>query len=147
MIRITSGTVRTSLGLKTSKDKPFILPPKEEQRFIDRKVASRVYEEAPFERVATLPDATDGDGAGVNSPENENGAEVEETTGHLNAEDLMGMSLPELKQLAADMGVDATGMKTKQDYAKAIAAVEVTIPHEAIIEEELPDLTTEEPVE
>lgn len=147
MIRITSGTVRTSLGLKTSKDKPFILPIEEEQRFIDRKVAARVYEEAPSEPVATPPVAPDGEGAGVNSSETETGAESAGTPGHLDADDLMALTLAELKQLAVDMEIDTTGLKTKQDYANAIAAVEVFIPADAVVDDVLPDLATEEPVE
>lgn len=138
MIRITSGTVRTSQGLKTSKDKPFALPPEEEQRFIDRKVAARVYQETPVEEVATPPVAPEGDGAGVNSSAEKTGAEGEETVGNLDVEQLKKMKLDDLKQLAEDMGIDAAGLRTKDDYAKAIAAVDVVIE---------PDLTVEDPVE
>lgn len=138
MIRITSGTVRTSQGLKTSKDKPFALPPEEEQRFIDRKVAARVYAETPAEGVATPPVAPEGDGVGVNSSEEKPGTEGEETAGNLDVEQLKKMKLDDLKQLAEDMGIDTTGLRTKDDYAKAIAAVEVVVE---------PDLTVEDPVE
>lgn len=138
MIRITSGTVRTSQGLKTSKDKPFALPPEEEQRFIDRKVAARVYQEVPLEPGATPPVDPEGDGAGVNSSEEKTGAEGEETAGNLDAEQLKKMKLDDLKKLAEDMGIEATGLRTKDDYAKAIAAVDVVIE---------PDLTVEDPVE
>lgn len=138
MIRITSGTVRTSLGLKTSKDKPFVLPPEEAQRFIDRKVAARVYEEAPLELVATPPVAPEDDGAGVNSTEEKTGAEGEETAANLDVDQLKTMKLDDLKQLAKDMGVDTTDLRTRNDYAKAIAAVDV------IVE---PDLSAEDPVE
>lgn len=138
MIRITSGTVRTSQGLKTSKDKPFALPPEEEQRFIDRNVAARVYQEPPVEGVATPPVAPEGDGAGVNSSEEKPGAEGEETAGNLDVEQLKKMKLDDLKKLAEDMGIDTTGLRLKDDYANAIAAVEVVIE---------PDLTVEDPVE
>ena len=138
MIRITSGTVRTSQGLKTSKDKPFALPPEEEQRFIDRNVAARVYQEEPLEQVATPPAAPQGEGVGVNSSEDKPDAEGEETAANLDADQLKKMKLDDLKKLAEDMGIDTTGLRTKDDYAKAIAAVEVVLE---------PDLTVEDPVE
>lgn len=138
MIRITSGTVRTSQGLKTSKDKPFALPPEEEQRFIDRNVAARVYQEAPPEPVATPPAAPQDEGVDVNSSEEKPGAEGEETAANLDADQLKKMKLDDLKKLAKDMGIDTTGLRTKDDYAKAIAAVEVVLE---------PDLTVEDPVE
>ena len=138
MIKITSGTVRTSQGLKTSKDKPFTLPPEEEQRFIDRKVAARVYQEAPLEPVATPPVASEGEGVDVNSSEGKPGAEGEETVGNLDADQLKKMKLDELKKLAEDMGIDTTGLRTKDDYASAIAAVDVVVE---------PDLSVEDPVE
>lgn len=138
MIRITSGTVRTSLGLKTSKDKPFALPSAEEQRFIDRDVAARVYQEVPQEPVATPPDARVSEGVGVNLDEEKAGTEGDELVGNLDADQLKTMKLDQLKQLAADMGIDTTGLRTREDYAKAIAAVDV------ILE---PELSVEEPVE
>lgn len=138
MIRITSGTVRTSQGLKTSKDKPFALPPEEEQRFIDRNVAARVYQEAPLEPVATPPAAPQGEGVDVNSSEDKPDAEGEETAANLDADQLKKMKLDDLKKLAEDMSIDTTGLRTKDDYAKAIAAVEVVLE---------PDLTVEDPVE
>lgn len=135
MIRITSGTVRTSQGLKTSKDKPFTLPPEEEQRFIDRKVAARVYEEAPLEPVATPPVAPAGEGVGVTLSPEETDAEGEETVGNLDADQLKKMKLDDLKQLAKDMGIDTTGLRTKDDYAAAIAAVDVILGPELSAEE------------
>lgn len=47
-------------------------------------------------------------------------------TGHLDEAELAEMKLDDLKRLASDMGVDTRGLKSKADYAKAIAAVEVT---------------------
>ena len=138
MIRITSGTVRTSQGLKTSKDKPFALPPEEEQRFIDRNVAARVYLEAPLEPVATPPAAHQGEGVDVNSSEDKPGAEGEETAANLDADQLKKMKLDDLKKLAEDMGIDTTGLRLKDDYIAAIAAVDVVLE---------PDLTVEDPVE
>ena len=48
-------------------------------------------------------------------------------TGHLDKAQLEKMKLEELKKLAADMGIDDTGFKKKDEYVEAIAAVEVTI--------------------
>lgn len=49
--------------------------------------------------------------------------------GHLDADQLIkDYKLDELKDLAAKLGVDTTGLRTKEDYAKAIAAVEVEAP-------------------
>lgn len=49
--------------------------------------------------------------------------------GHLDAEQLIkDCKLDELKDLAAKLEVDTTGLRTKEDYAKAIAAVEVEAP-------------------
>lgn len=138
MIKIISGTVRTSQGLKTSKDKPFALPPEEEQRFIDRNVAARVYQEAPLEPVATPPVAPQGEGVDVNTSEQNDAQKVEEAPANLDVDQLKSMKLDDLKQLAKDMGVDTTGLRSREDYAKAIAAVDV------IVE---PDLTAEDVVE
>lgn len=135
MIKIISGTVRTSLGLKTSKDKPFSLPPKEEQRFIDRKVAARVYQEEVLEPVATPSADPAGEGVGVTSSTEELGAEGEETVGNLDADQLKKMKLDDLKQLAKDMDIDTNGLRTKDDYVAAIAAVDVILGPELSAEE------------
>lgn len=135
MIKIISGTVRTSLGLKTSKDKPFSLPPKEEQRFIDRKVAARVYQEEVLEPVATPSADPVGEGVVVTSSTEELGAEGEETVGNLDADQLKKMKLDDLKQLAKDMDIDTNGLRTKDDYVAAIAAVDVILGPELSAEE------------
>lgn len=56
------------------------------------------------------------------------GASGEPTHGHLDYTSLMAMKLEELKDLAAEMQIDTTGLRTKSDFAKAISAVEVGIP-------------------
>lgn len=49
--------------------------------------------------------------------------------GHLDADQLVQeYKLDELKDLAAKLEVDTTGLRTKEDYAKAIAAVECEAP-------------------
>lgn len=139
MIKVISGTCRTSLGLKTPKDNPFTLPPKEEQRLIDRNVAARVFEEEPMEPVATPPVDPKGDGIGVNITDGENGMEGEENAANMDVEQLKTMKLDQLKQLAEDMGINTTGLRSKDDFARAIAAVDV------IVDE--PELSAEDPVE
>lgn len=51
-----------------------------------------------------------------------------EVTGHLDPEQLDGMTIPELKKLAEEMGVDVKGLKAKADIIAAIVAVEVSAP-------------------
>ena len=49
--------------------------------------------------------------------------------GHLDYDQLIkDFKLDELKDLAAKMEIDTTGLRTKDDYAKAICAVEVEAP-------------------
>lgn len=48
------------------------------------------------------------------------------TEGHLDEAELAEMKFDDLKRLAVDMGVDTKGLKSKADYAKAIAVVPVT---------------------
>lgn len=51
-----------------------------------------------------------------------------EVLGHLDPEQLESMTVPDLKKLAADMGVDLKGCKDKPAIIAAIAAVEVSAP-------------------
>lgn len=51
-----------------------------------------------------------------------------EVLGHLDPEQLDNMTIPELKKLAEDMGVDIKGLKAKVDIIAAIVAVEVSAP-------------------
>ncbi len=51
-----------------------------------------------------------------------------EVLGHLDPEQLESMTIPELKKLAEDMGVDIKGLKAKADIIAAIVAVEVSAP-------------------
>lgn len=138
MIKIISGTVRTSQGLKTSKDKPFALPPEEEQRFIDRKVAARVFLEEIVEPVATAADRSKDNGEDDTASDQNAAQEGEEASANLDVDQLKTMKLDDLKKLAKDMGVDTTGLRSREDYAKAIAAVDVVVE---------PDLTAEDVVE
>ena len=51
--------------------------------------------------------------------------EEQEAKYHLNKAQLDEMKFDDLKKLAADMGIDITGIKKKADLVDAIAAVEV----------------------
>lgn len=51
--------------------------------------------------------------------------EQQEAKYHLNKAQLDEMKFDDLKKLAADMGIDITGIKKKADLVDAIAAVEV----------------------
>ena len=53
------------------------------------------------------------------------------TTARLDPEHLETLKIAELRQLAADMGVDISASKTKQDIVAAIASVDVAIPSDA----------------
>lgn len=47
-------------------------------------------------------------------------------TGHLDAAQLEGMDIKDLKSLAAQMGIDTKGMRAKKDFIAAITAAEAT---------------------
>lgn len=71
------------------------------------------------ETTSNTPDARDG----------ENGdSDPGEIAGHLDAEALKEWKMDDLKKLAADMGIDITGIKKKDALIAAITAVEVTGP-------------------
>lgn len=66
-----------------------------------------------------------------------------EVPGHLDPAQLESMTVPNLKKLAADMGVDIKECKDKAAIVAAIAAQEVT-PSPAFDAEELVDMSDEE---
>lgn len=63
-------------------------------------------------------------------------------TGHLDRDQLEKMKKDDLKKLAADMGIDASGFKKNSDYVDAIIAVNVTT-DENSSEEEASEETSE----
>lgn len=60
----------------------------------------------------------------------------------LDPEQLKDMNINQLKKLAADMGADVKGCKSKADYIDAITAVEVEAGDE---DDDLPDLDAADP--
>lgn len=76
-------------------------------------------------------------------------ADEQEITGHLAKSQLEEMTIPQLQNLAGDLGVDVTGCKKKSEYVDAIAAMEVTaggvVNTEDADGDELPDLDAADP--
>lgn len=76
-------------------------------------------------------------------------ADEQEITGHLAKSQLEEMTIPQLQNLAGDLGVDVTGCKKKSEYVDAIAAMEVTaggvVDTEDADGDELPDLDAADP--
>lgn len=72
--------------------------------------------------------------------------ETEKATGHLDAAQLEELTVDKLKALAADMGVDVSKCKKKDDYIAAIVAVEVETDDDVDDpDNDLPDLTAADP--
>ena len=126
-------------------DPPIGVDDAEAERLVNIGVAAYVDKEPPVEAVATAL-SCDSDSCPIDhSPddgEGENGDSAPgEITATLDPEDLKNWKMDDLRKLAADMGIDATGIKKKDDLVAAIAAVEVTVPADA------PDLGIEDVVE
>ena len=77
-------------------------------------------------------------------PNKENGAESD-TEAHLDTEQLQEMTVAQLKELAADLGIETAKLRRKDDLIAAIAAVPVE-PGEEVGEDDLPDLSADAPV-
>ncbi len=111
---------------------PISVDDDEAKRLVEIGVAAYIDKETPVEAVATAP-SCDSDSCPIdNSPDSEDGENGDsgpgEVTGNLDPEELKGWKMDELKKLATDMGIDATGIKKKDDLIAAIVAVEVTVP-------------------
>ena len=77
-------------------------------------------------------------------PNKENGAESD-TEAHLDTEQLQEMTVAQLKELAAELGIETAKLRKKDDLIAAIAAVPVE-PGEEISEDDLPELSADAPV-
>lgn len=99
--------------------------------------------------VATPHEGQTALGAGENTPDSNDAQEG--STGHMDAEQLAGMTNAQLKQLADDMGLDTSKCNRKADYIALISAGKVIVPAEnddTVDDGELPpDLEAEAPVE
>lgn len=137
-IRYTDANGRTRSASKTTADGVFECDDKVAARFVGLGVAAYADKEA----AALEEPVADPDQEAEGETDQETSGETE-TAAHLDAEQLSTMTIKELAALAADMGVDVSGCKKKDDYVAAIAAVEVT-PGDA--EDDLPDLDAADPV-
>lgn len=129
----------------------------EAARLVRLKVAKVIGEEIPADGVATIPAHTSSDGAGVNAPDGNGGAEVLENgfeedevldivDGHFTVESLMKMERKEMEALAADLEIEADAIKkckNKTELANLIAKVEVAVEDDG--DDEPPVDTGEEP--
>ena len=77
-------------------------------------------------------------------PYKENGAESD-AEAHLDTEQLQEMTVAQLKELAAELGIETAKLRKKDDLIAAIVAVPVE-PGEEIGEGDLPDLSAAAPV-
>lgn len=77
-------------------------------------------------------------------PNKENGAESD-AEAHLDAEQLQEMTVAQLKELAAELGIETAKLRKKDDLIAAIAAVPVELGEE-ISEDDLPELSADAPV-
>ena len=111
----------------------------EARRLVALGVAAIVHEadEAP---VASSSTVESGDTPCADMPSEENGAEA-----HLDAEQLQEMTVAQLKELAAELGIETAKLRKKDDLIAAIVAVPVE-PGEEISEDDLPDLSAAAPV-
>ncbi len=135
MIQIKCGTCGTSKGYKTSADGAISLPASEEARLVFRGVAAyatrpiidKPSAEAPDTPPAPPPGGEEEPGTSQGTPGADPAAEEAaggEEDGSADAEvtKLERMQKVDLEQMAADMGLDVSGAKTKHDLAVLIVA-------------------------
>lgn len=101
----------------------------------------REVDEAP---VATASTGRNDAAPCADMPNKGNGAESD-AEAHLATEQLQEMTVAQLKELAAELGIETAKLRKKDDLIAAIAAVPVE-PGEEIGEGDLPDLSAAAPV-
>lgn len=155
MIRLISGACRVGTKLMRPADKPFSITKEEEEYLVKQGVAKYVTEEEPAEEVATPPVDPNGAAAGVNSGNDESGAdgdqgggEENENTlsivdGHYVKEELMKLTRPELNAMAESLNLDGASCNNKGEVADLICAIEVAGDDEG---GQMPSLNPEDPV-
>lgn len=143
LIKIISGVY----GYRPEKS-PYVIPVSnrdpaisvdddEAARLVEIGVAAYVGQESGAGAVATGL-SCDSDSCPIDpnpgSGDGENGdSDPGEITGNLDPDALKDWKMDDLKKLAADMGIETTGIKKKDDLIAAIVAVEVTVPAEALV--------------
>lgn len=85
-------------------------------------VLEDIPEEDTTGAVATTVEGEDDEGAGVDTPDQDEPAEGEETA-HLDPEQLKELTNAKLKELAEEMGIDTAKLKTKAQLIAAITDV------------------------
>lgn len=110
---------------------PIEVSDEEADRLISLYVATIALEQ-PKTAVATPTGGDDGGGAGENTSDGQRGAGVEDRA-HLEAEQLQLLTNAKLKELAEDMGIDASKLKTKAQLIAAISDIHL---EDAIVETE-----------
>ena len=141
MVRMISGATRIGKRVYTPDDGFFEAAPEVEQRLVALGVAAIVREvdEAP---VASASTGRNDAAPCADMPNKENGAESD-AEAHLDTEQLQEMT--QLKELAAELGIETAKLRKKDDLIAAIVAVPVE-PGEEIGEGDLPDLSAAAPV-
>ena len=143
MVRMISGATRIGKRVYTPDDGFFEAAPEVEQRLVALGVAAIVREvdEAPVASACTgRYDAA----PCADMPNIENGAESD-AEAHLDTEQLQEMTVAQLKELAAELGIETAKLRKKDDLIAAIVAVPVE-PGEEISEDDLLDLSAAAPV-
>lgn len=129
-------------ALKTPESGPFECDDAQAARLVNLGVAAVYIDGIGWQKVGDTVSFAD-----TQQEEQADGSqETEQTTGHLDAEQLEEMSYNDLKKLAADMGVKPEG-KTKQDYITALVAADVELGDEIEPDEDddLPELNAVDP--
>lgn len=144
----------------TAESGPIEVSDAEAERLVRLKVAvivdapAEVTPEMPPAAVATAHAAEEAAGECMDTPDGESETEGQETA-CLDAEQLKGMTVAELRALAEDMGIDCSRLRTKAQLIAAICDVPIEdcIEEEAAEDEEAgddgeepPELTAEAPV-
>ena len=117
---------------KNKNSKPFELEDSKAHRLISEGVAEAVNGEPVPDNEGELPDPFCNDGEPV--PDNEG------VTGHLDADQLDDLSINDLRKIAKDLGVSASG--SKKELIERICDVEVSAPAD---DEEPPVLEAADP--
>ncbi len=134
MIRMICGVYGGKDGLKRAGSGPFCLSEKEEARLVRRGVAVYVNVEDAL-NMCGLPQLDDMPGADDAIDINNN---------RFTEESLMKLTRENMEKLAADMGIDVSGCRTKADIAKILAVTKAQADEDDY--GELPELAPEGPV-
>ena len=116
----------------SSRDPAISVDDDEALRLVEIGVAVIVDNEAPSAPVATALTGDSDSSTIDNSSDDEDGESGDPAPGEIvnqfDPEELKGWKMDELKKLAADLGVDTTGIKKKDDLIQAIKDVVANMP-------------------